>query len=261
MNTNIAENIRSLRKQKDITQEELSRFMGVSYQAISKWERGEGFPDITLLPSLSNFFEVSIDELFGMDQIRNQNYLNEVYIKEHEYVEKRKYKKALSILRKALKTFPTNYSLMSELAIVLSFSDVQTKEGKDSIKEAVALCEHVLINATNEKVRSTTRTLLCFLYKDLNDVEKAISVAKTLPHFWECRELILPNMHEQPIDKNEVKESIKVILSILYERFKQTTTDDNELDYNRIISLGTASYDMSSYDLKTIKRFIDEVYS
>ncbi|MBQ8741475.1 MAG: helix-turn-helix transcriptional regulator [Clostridia bacterium] len=61
---NIGNNISSLRKQKGTTQDELARFVGVSAQAVSKWENG-GVPDTELLPKIADFFEVSIDKLFG----------------------------------------------------------------------------------------------------------------------------------------------------------------------------------------------------
>jgi len=77
MKIKFSENLRRLRKEKDITQEELSTFIGVSSQAISKWERGEGYPDITFLPSIASFFNVSIDELFGMNEIHYKEKRNE----------------------------------------------------------------------------------------------------------------------------------------------------------------------------------------
>lgn len=61
---NIGEVICSLRKQKGITQEELGRNIGVSTQAVSKWECG-GVPDTELIPKIADYFEVSIDSLFG----------------------------------------------------------------------------------------------------------------------------------------------------------------------------------------------------
>jgi len=63
---NISENIKRLRKQKSITQEVLADFLGVSFQSVSKWERGEAYPDITLLPQISDYFAVSVDELLGL---------------------------------------------------------------------------------------------------------------------------------------------------------------------------------------------------
>ena len=61
---NIGAVIYELRKTKAITQDELAKYVGVSAQAVSKWEKG-GVPDTELLPKIADFFEVSIDKLFG----------------------------------------------------------------------------------------------------------------------------------------------------------------------------------------------------
>ena len=50
-----------------MTQDELAEYLGISYQAVSKWENGNTMPDITMLPKLATFFGVSIDELFSID--------------------------------------------------------------------------------------------------------------------------------------------------------------------------------------------------
>ena len=62
----IGNQIRSLRTQRGVTQEALAEKLGVSAQAVSKWERGSATPDIGLLPYISAFFGVSIDELFAL---------------------------------------------------------------------------------------------------------------------------------------------------------------------------------------------------
>ncbi len=60
----IGKKIASMRKEKGIKQEELANFVGVSVQAVSKWENG-GVPDTELLPKIADFFSVSVDSLFG----------------------------------------------------------------------------------------------------------------------------------------------------------------------------------------------------
>ena len=62
---NIGSNIRQLRKQKGLTQEQVAERLGISYQAVSKWESGANTPDITLLPPIAELFGVSIDALFS----------------------------------------------------------------------------------------------------------------------------------------------------------------------------------------------------
>lgn len=61
--TTLGENISALRKEKGLTQEELSEALGVSPQAVSKWENNLSCPDIMLLPDIAEIFEISVDEL------------------------------------------------------------------------------------------------------------------------------------------------------------------------------------------------------
>ena len=59
--------ILALRKEKGMTQEALAEQLGLSFQAVSKWENGQSCPDIALLPVLAEIFSVSVDYLFGRD--------------------------------------------------------------------------------------------------------------------------------------------------------------------------------------------------
>ena len=81
MEIRISENIRRFRKEKNFTQETLANMLSITPQSVSKWERGEGFPDITMLPAIANCLGVSVDVLLGNDQIiaeeRIRNYINE----------------------------------------------------------------------------------------------------------------------------------------------------------------------------------------
>ena len=59
----IGKKIKQMRRERDLTQEELAAHLGISFQSISKWERGDGYPDITMLPALANYFKVSIHSI------------------------------------------------------------------------------------------------------------------------------------------------------------------------------------------------------
>lgn len=67
MELNFGENIRRLRRVRELTQEQLATALGVTAQSVSKWECAYGYPDITQLPAIANFFGVSIDELLAND--------------------------------------------------------------------------------------------------------------------------------------------------------------------------------------------------
>lgn len=68
----LGKRIKELRQKKQVTQEELGKAVGVTTQAVSKWECG-GVPDAELLPSIADFFEVTIDSLFGRTEEIKQN--------------------------------------------------------------------------------------------------------------------------------------------------------------------------------------------
>ena len=69
---NLSSNIKRLRREADLTQEQLAEVLGVSFQSVSKWERGDGMPDIMLLPSIARFFNTTVDDLFNMDEERQK---------------------------------------------------------------------------------------------------------------------------------------------------------------------------------------------
>lgn len=64
---NFAEIVATKRKEKGMTQGELAKKMGISAQAVSKWENGLGLPDVTLFPMLAEILDVSLDDLFGVE--------------------------------------------------------------------------------------------------------------------------------------------------------------------------------------------------
>ena len=78
MKMTIGANIKRLRAAKNITQEQLSVAMNVTCAAVSKWERGESYPDITLLQPLAYFFGVTLDELMGYDHEKIQTEIDEI---------------------------------------------------------------------------------------------------------------------------------------------------------------------------------------
>ncbi|MDO5734346.1 MAG: helix-turn-helix transcriptional regulator [Eubacteriales bacterium] len=73
----LANNIQRFRKTKMLTQDQLAEQLGVSSQAVSKWENGASCPDIALLPELAKIFEVSIDEIFSQPNFEVVSYQEE----------------------------------------------------------------------------------------------------------------------------------------------------------------------------------------
>lgn len=76
MNMSLADKLKELRKAKKVSQEKFADYLGVSYQAVSKWENGTTSPDISLLPDISRYF-VTVDELLQAEKIDEREYYEE----------------------------------------------------------------------------------------------------------------------------------------------------------------------------------------
>ncbi|MBR3483347.1 MAG: helix-turn-helix domain-containing protein, partial [Lachnospiraceae bacterium] len=75
---NLGSNIAGLRKKSDITQDQLAEQLGVSVSAVSQWENGRTMPDISAIPVLCHIFNVSSDELLGIDREKDEEEIKRI---------------------------------------------------------------------------------------------------------------------------------------------------------------------------------------
>ena len=199
----LAENLRKYRMMKNLTQEDIAEYLGITPQSVSKWERGESYPDITLLPALANIFETSIDLLMGMDAIRSEQTRYHIHEQAVEYQRKGDYDSAEKVYRDALLIYPNKPGMILGLASTLAL--------KGNTAEAIDLMEKGISVSENEKQKATVLAVLCFLYLKAGDQDKASKLASELPHIRESREVIQP-LIRQNLSESGINENIKRIL-------------------------------------------------
>ena len=121
MNLNFSENFKQLRKEKEHTQEKIAEILGVTGQTVSRWELGMCYPDIELLPSIANYFHISIDELFGYQNDRRERLENIIKIADDSLKKQGDMKETISTLKNAISEFPSESSLLVRLGYSLLF--------------------------------------------------------------------------------------------------------------------------------------------
>lgn len=196
-------NLKKYRILKELTQEDVAEFLGITPQSVSKWERGENYPDITLLPALANIFETSVDLLLGMDTIRAEETRYNIHKKAVEYQRNGNLDMAEKTYRDALLIYPNKPGMILGLASTLAL--------KGDTEEAIELIERGLPISINEKQKSTMRATLCFLYLKAGREDKACKLASQLPHMRESREVVQP-LIKQGLSDSQIDENIKTII-------------------------------------------------
>ncbi|MBR2407829.1 MAG: helix-turn-helix domain-containing protein [Lachnospiraceae bacterium] len=116
MDVNLGSVIKRLRTEQGVTQDALAEYLGISYQAVSKWETGTTLPDITLLPKLAVFFGVRIDELFSVNHEDELERIDTML--EKETMTDQNYAYAKRILDGILRENPKDVSAMKRYAKV-----------------------------------------------------------------------------------------------------------------------------------------------
>lgn len=115
MNINLGEKLKGLRKEKNVSQEKLAKYLNVSFQAVSKWENASTYPDIELLPELARFFGITVDELLGAEKIDEKKLYEEYEARAAEIYRNGDIAKALPIWQEAYHKLPNNIEVKEML--------------------------------------------------------------------------------------------------------------------------------------------------
>ncbi len=185
MSFHIGDNIRALRKSKDVTQEQLAEFLGISNAAISKWERGETYPDISLLPVLAKFFNVSIDELMDYDISRNQEKIQNIESEYWRLWKLGKFEETSELIKAARQQYYDDYTIMylymhNVVGGWVAVDNAKVLERKD---ELLHLCNMILRGCTIERIRLEAINIKAKILLAIGNKEGAIEALKVLPHF------------------------------------------------------------------------------
>ena len=180
MKMTIGANIKRLRTAKELTQEQLSVAMNVTCAAVSKWERGETYPDITLLQPLAYYFGVTLDELMGYDQEKIQAKIHDVIALYRKHW-KNRLPEAREIIVKAHRDYPDDYWIMhyymwniggdmadNDPAVLLAHKD-----------EFLAICEKILGGCTEENLRLGAWNMRAKILHAEGKTEEALEIYKT----------------------------------------------------------------------------------
>ena len=222
MQLNLGIKIRELRRRDGRTQENIAEALGVTAQAVSRWESGGSYPDMEMIPAIANYFHVSIDELFGYHDEREEK-IKTILENATKILSKQGFtmyqgslsddvEECVNMLRAASEEFPNEPTILMKLAQALRMWGWNKYGGKVHLpdssgvieydieynskniywQEAVRVYEKLLKSNPSAEDREKAIRQITPLYCCMGEYEKAKALAKAQSSLVVCREVLLP---------------------------------------------------------------------
>ncbi|MCM1054089.1 MAG: helix-turn-helix domain-containing protein [Bacteroides sp.] len=221
MKISLGENLRALRNKENVTQEQLSEALEVSPQAVSRWENEASFPDISILPVIANYFNVTVDYLLGVDTVHKQRETDKAIEIDTKLRNEGKTRESVDFLREKVKEFPSNPEILHRLACSLfslyhqrgdKFSE---EESRAMAEESVELCKRALKYNSDQPFVSCCKQTLVLNYVELGERERAAEIADTLSSLWCSREMVYPTTLTGKEALKEYQENLTLLIDAI----------------------------------------------
>lgn len=250
--------IKKLRRDADMTQEQLAELLMISPQAVSRWETDAAMPDISLLAPLANLFNVTTDSLLGVDIYKKDEKVRELSDEIHHLYSSdfEKWADALELTRKGLKQYPGEWELKYWLMFLLIWNHANgDKELNDKcIREAIPICEDIFANDTNEWRRQRAKLNIIRFGKSVGQSERAKELWQELPDVMDSKEAleswVVPDDERLEVEKKQLKLFLGYARSALWHmayREKSLSPEERMELWRKSIALGDLVYEGDDY--------------
>ncbi len=236
------ENLKKLRKSKELTQEALADFLGMSFQAISKWERDETYPDITMLPTVASFFGVTVDSLLGTDLIEKEKQINEYCKKYSRMWSEGRIEEVRDMLKTAIGEFPGNYDLLAKYFNALIHAQYNDDYLISIKAEVQRVYDSIQNYCTVDSIRIWTQKLMCRYLRDLSliknsgvDISDAEKILEQMPIMQNTRDYEAMYMYPHDDEKravacaNGISEMLRLFGEIMNRKYKNFLDADGDI--------------------------------
>ncbi len=206
MQLTIGKVIAGLRKKSGMTQEQLADAVGVSVPAVSKWETGSSYPDITLLMPIARFFGTTVDELLHYESEIPPERVNEIVKECTQEFEAEGFDAGLALSEDYLTEYPNNLYLKYQLSGLLPWYAAKCGIGEETAhaaqERAVELLKQACASKEN-KIAEASRYLLASDYLQMDQADEAQKILEKMPAGELDPKKILPTvyLHQGEFDK------------------------------------------------------------
>lgn len=174
---NIADNIVRLRHDKKITQEQLAEFIGVTKASVSKWENNQSTPDITILPQLATFFDITVDELIGYTPQLSKEQIQNLYQKFCKKFAECPFEEVMSETQGYVKRYYSCYPFLLQICILWLNHCNMAKNGERQTEICLSidrLCGHIKSNCKDIRIHGNAVVLQALIYFQTGRIQEIV---------------------------------------------------------------------------------------
>lgn len=241
---NISKTIMKKRKEKRVTQEELAEYIGVSKASVSKWENDQSYPDITFLPQLATYFNISIDELMGYSPQMTKAEIKKLYHSLSLKFTNRPFNEVMNECREIIREYHACFPLLLQMTVLIinHYMLADKKHVQEEIlKENIELCVYIKYESQYLWISKQANSIEAMCYMMLNEPTEVLELLDENIKPFIYDEGLLAKAYES---RGEIEKSKRVLqisiyqslLNILTSSISYLSLNVNEVDkYEEIL--------------------------
>ncbi len=215
---NLAGNLIRLRHEKNVTQEQLADFLGITKASVSKWENQQSMPDILLLPRLAVFFDVTIDTLIGYEPQLSKEQIQKIYQELALAFANCSWDEVMQKCREKVHNYYSCYPFLLQICVLWFNHHMIPKEQEkqqSALKEIEKLCEHIIQNCSMVNICNDAISIKTMVQLQMG---KAAEVVGTLENVVDPmrmsnqNDLILIQAYEMLGDSKKAKSCTQIMM-------------------------------------------------
>lgn len=258
---NLGNKIRELRKAKNISQEVLAQYLGVSFQAVSKWENETAMPDVALIPALASFFGVSTDDLFDYNRLELERRVYQIC--EDAFVFRfSDPQKSEAILRDGLRQYPGNDIILNNILTVLEQDPTRSDE-------TIAICKTLIEGTRDAEVKYDALRILADTYHRTGQQALVKPTLEQIPEIYFTKLEVMAFLLEGEDSLDAAKrhlgichEHMLAMLFVMRDRFREKGDEVEAQRYERIAHRVIEAFQKEGRDDlwdESLERWIHEI--
>lgn len=210
MNLQFSQKINTLRKERNYTQEQVAQYVGVSKAAVSKWEKGISYPDITLLPKLATFFSTTIDDLLSYEPQMTIEQIRKMYARLANDFNTKPFHEVEAEINRLTEEYYACFPFLFQMAVLFANYSNRSDKPTETLQHVLQLCERIKDSSEDYQYVYKANILEAQIYLILKQPEEVLRIVGQRVDVDYGSELLMATAYSLLSKPDEAKETLQI---------------------------------------------------